>query len=135
MLWLKKVEKATVHLQQLTVGGKRKFIPPRSYKGRGMDGPPPPPHPLLEFLICCIISKRFYLQRKAFDLLNKMCYILGVVALLAACDVTNNSHYLGRYLATSSQGFSWILPRIRNRVNTTRNGDSFVLDMKNKTHK
>ena len=51
--------------------------------------------------MCCIISKRFYLQRKAFDLLNKMCYILGVVALLAACDVTNNSHYLGRYLATS----------------------------------
>ena len=29
---------------------------------------------------------------------NKMMYILGVVALLEACDVTNNGHYLGRHL-------------------------------------
>ena len=32
-----------------------------------------------------------------FDLLNKMRYILGVVALLGACDVTNNGRDLGFY--------------------------------------
>ena len=60
----------------------------------GMDYP-------LEFLIYCSISKRFYLQWKAFDLLYKMRYILWVVVLLGACDVTNNgrhlSHDLGFY--------------------------------------
>ena len=50
------------------------------------------------FLICSSILKRFYLYWKAFDLLNKMRYILGVVALLLACDVTNNGHHLGRQL-------------------------------------
>ena len=34
---------------------------------------------------------------KAFDLLNKMRYILWVVALLEACDVTNNGRHLGFY--------------------------------------
>ena len=33
---------------------------------------------------------------KAFDLLYKMRYILWVVALLGACDVTNNGRHLGR---------------------------------------
>ena len=36
----------------------------------------------LGFLICCNISKRFYLQWKAFDLLYKTRYILWGVALL-----------------------------------------------------
>ena len=36
---------------------------------------------------------------KAFDLLNKMRYILWVVALLEACDVTNNHRHLGCNLA------------------------------------
>ena len=52
--------------------------------------------PSLEFLICCSISKRFYHQWKAFNLLYKMRYILGwwrcwgpvtsptIVAILAA---------------------------------------------------
>ena len=31
------------------------------------------------------------------DLLNKMKYILWVVALLEACDVTNNGRHLGFY--------------------------------------
>ena len=48
-----------------------------------------------EFLICCCILKRFYLYWKAFDLFNKMKYILWVVALLKACDVTNNGRHLG----------------------------------------
>ena len=38
------------------------------------------------------------LQYFAFDLLNKMRYILWVVALLEACDVTNNGRHLGRHL-------------------------------------
>ena len=32
------------------------------------------------------------------DLLNKMKYILWVVALLEACDVTSNGRHLGRHL-------------------------------------
>ena len=51
--------------------------------------------PLVEFLICCSISKQCYLQWKAFDLLYKMRYILWVVVLLEACDVTNNGRHLG----------------------------------------
>ena len=35
--------------------------------------------------------------RNAFELLNKMRYTLWVVALLEACDVTNNGHLLGFY--------------------------------------
>ena len=46
-----------------------------------------------EFLVCCSISKRFYFQWKTLDLLNKMM----VVAMLEACDVTNNSRHLGFY--------------------------------------
>ena len=59
--------------------------------GRGWMEPP------LKFLIFCSILKRFYLQWKAFDLLCKRRYILWVVALLAACDVTNNGRHLGFY--------------------------------------
>ena len=47
----------------------------------------------LEFLICYSIYKRFCLQWKVFDLLYKMRYILWVVALLGACDVTNNGRF------------------------------------------
>ena len=45
-------------------------------------------NPSPEFLKCCSILKPFYLKWKAFDLLNKTRYILWVVALLEACDVT-----------------------------------------------
>ena len=38
------------------------------------------------------------IQWKAFDLLNKMRYILWVVALLEACDVTNSGVHLSRHL-------------------------------------
>ena len=60
--------------------------------GRGVDGTLPP-----EFSICCSISKRFYLKWKDLDLLNKMRYVLRVIALPEACDVTNNSRHLGFY--------------------------------------
>ena len=53
---------------------------------------------LLKFLISDSISKRFCLHWKAFDFLKKMRYILWVVALLEACDVTNNGRHLGRHL-------------------------------------
>ena len=52
---------------------------------------------LLKFLISYSISKRFCLQWKAFDFLKKMRYILWVVALLEACDVTNDGCHLGFY--------------------------------------
>ena len=53
-----------------------------------------------------------------------MRYILWVVALVEACDVTNNGRHLSRH---------GILPRIRHQVKTARNGDFFMLDMKNNT--
>ena len=53
--------------------------------GRGVAWNPSP-----EFLMCCSISKRFYLQWKAFNLLKQMRYLLWVVALPEDCDVTNN---------------------------------------------
>ena len=53
-----------------------------------------PSTPPLEFLICCSVSKRFYLQWKAFDLLYKIRYILWVVTLLEVCDVTKHSRHL-----------------------------------------
>ena len=53
--------------------------------------------PSSEFLIRCSISKRFCLHWKALDLLNKMRYILWTVALLEACDVTDNGRHLGFY--------------------------------------
>ena len=55
-------------------------------------------NPSPEFWICCSILKRFYLQWKVFNLLNKVRYILGVVALLEACDVTNNGRHLAHHL-------------------------------------
>ena len=80
--------------------------------------------PFLEFLICWSIPKLFYLQWKAFDLLYKIRYILWVVALLGACDVTNNGLHIGRYLGFY-QG-SEIRLKQREMV-------IFLLDMKNNT--
>ena len=64
--------------------------------------------PPLEFLICSGISKRFYLQWKAVDLLYKMRYILWVVALLGACDVTMFAHFqeYHRYREKNEE-FTW----------------------------
>ena len=58
------------------------------------------PLPPLEFLICCSISKRFYLQSKAFDLLYKMGggTAVGWWHCCGACDVINNGRHLGRHL-------------------------------------
>jgi len=50
-----------------------------------------------------------------------MVYILWLVELLEACDVTNN----GRHLSPS-----WILPRIRNQVKTASKGNFLALHEK-----
>ena len=86
----------------LSLGRKRKVIPPPWYKGVVDEGLPPSP---LGFLICCNISKRFFLQWKAFELPYKVRYILLVVTLLKVCDVvtkhgdvvTKHGHHLGFY--------------------------------------
>ena len=64
-------------------------------RGMGVNGTPS-----LEFLICCSISKRFYRQWKAFVLFYKMRYILWVVALLEACDVTKHGRHIGHHLGS-----------------------------------
>ena len=67
--------------------------------------PPPPPHPpagMTGAFTFYASKSRWILcspgptEWKAFDLLYKMRYILWVVALLGACDVTNNGRHLGR---------------------------------------
>ena len=83
------------HPHQLNPRTYTQIHTPTVVQGEWMDPSPPPP---VELLLCCSISKRFYLQWKAFDLLYKMRYILWLVALLGACDVTNNGRNLSRHL-------------------------------------
>ena len=79
-------------------------------------------NPFPEFLICGSILKRFSLKWKAFDLLNKIRYMaLGWWRCWGR----------RRHKQCSP---SWILPRIRNQVKTTRNDNFFVLYMKNNTY-
>ena len=56
------------------------------------DGTPP------LFFICCSILKRFYLQWKAVDFLENIRFILWVVTLREACDVSKHGRHLGRHL-------------------------------------
>ena len=79
----------------LTLRRTRKFKPP--HRGTKAGGGGGGWNPFPEFLICCSISKRFYLKWSAFDILKKMRYILWIVVLLEACDVTNNDRHLGFY--------------------------------------
>ena len=57
-------------------------------RGEGLMDPLP---------LCCSISKRFCLQWKAFDLFNKIRYVLRVMTLLETCDVTKLGRHLGFY--------------------------------------
>ena len=59
-----------------------------------MDRPPPPLRvfDMLKFSETILPSVEL-----ASDLLNKMRYILWMVALLGACDVTDNGRHLGFY--------------------------------------
>ena len=78
----------------LTLGRTRKVIPATVVQREGGGGWW---NPFLVLMICCCISKIFYLYWKAFDLPYKTRYILSVVAMLEACDVTNYGRYLGRH--------------------------------------
>ena len=89
--------------QSAQLDAQANSYPHRCTRGRGGWNPRP-----LDFLMCCSISKRFYLQWKAFDLLYKVKYILWVVALALLRG-------LWRHQQWSS---SWILPRIKNQVKT-----------------
>ena len=80
----------------------RYYINPRTYKqihtptmvqgggGTGWMEPIPRVFDMLQYFVTI-----FYLWWKAFHLLYKMRYILWVVVLLGACDVTNNGCHLG----------------------------------------
>ena len=68
------------------LGRTRTLIYQPWYQGTGLMDPPPPPPRRVFYMFS--ISKRFCLQWKASDLFNKIMYILWVVALLEACDVT-----------------------------------------------
>ena len=72
--------------------------------------------------------KRFHFYLKAFDLLNKMRYILWVVALLEACDVTNNGRHLVRHLVHHLVLYQQLEIRLKPREMVF-----FVLYIKNKT--
>ena len=45
-----------------------------------------------------VFQKKIYVHWKAFDLLDKMRYILWAVVLLEACDVAKRGRHLGRQL-------------------------------------
>ena len=62
-------------------------------------------------MVCCNISKQFYLKWKAFDLLYMMENILWVVALLGTCDVTNNCRNPSRYLGFYQELETRLKPR------------------------
>ena len=79
-------------VELLTLGRTLKFHTPTVVQGRGRWWNSSP-----DFLICCSISKRFCLRWKASDLLNKIRFILWVVALLKAFNVANNGRHLGFY--------------------------------------
>ena len=76
--------------------------------------------PLPRFFGMLQYSETILPSVEAFDNLNKMRYILWVVALLEACDVTNNGRHLGRHL-----GF---YQELENRLKP-REMVTFVLDM------
>ena len=105
---------STTHFRKMV------YYPHRGTGGEGWMGP-------LKFLICCSVSKRFYLQWKAFDLLYKMRYILWEMALLGACDVPSK----GRHLACHLGFYQELEIRFKPREMVI----FFVLDMKNNINK
>ena len=96
-------------LVQLTIGRTSKFIPSlyphRDTRGVGVDGTPPQSF----WYIALSISKRICLQWKAFDFLKKIRYMLWVVALLEAFDVTNNDRHLWSHLSVIHLLNNWSL--------------------------
>ena len=83
--WL--LNQAAIGSYMLTLGRTRKFIPPPWYGGGGgwaVDGNPP-----RSFWYVSVFWNDF-----TFDLLNKMRYILEVVALPKFCDLIYNGRIL-----------------------------------------
>ena len=80
-------------LSRLILGRTRKFVHPPWYKlgGGGSIEPLPRVFDVLQYFETILPSV------ESFDLLNKMSYILWLVGLLEACDVTNNGRYVGFY--------------------------------------
>ena len=91
-LWSIRVQIMEIVVELLTLGRTLKFHTPTVVQGRGRWWNSSP-----DFLMCCSISKRFCLRWKASDLLNKIRFILWVVALLKAFNVANNGRHLGFY--------------------------------------
>ena len=75
------------YFSNLTLGRARKFIPHRGTMGEGEGWNPPKVFNILQYFEKILPS----------DLLYKRRYILWVVVLLGACDVTNNGRHLGFY--------------------------------------
>ena len=75
----------------LTLGRTRKLIPPPWFKMGWME-------PLLGVFYMLQYFETILPLVGSFHLLNKMRYILWVVALLGACDVTNNGRHFSRHL-------------------------------------
>ena len=99
--WWLRMRKKYLTLKRLTLGSIRKVIPPswcrcREWREGGGEVGWGWWNLSLEFLICGSISKQFGLRWKAFVLLDKMRYILWVVALLEVCDVTKHGRRRGR---------------------------------------
>ena len=63
----------------------------------GWEWIPTPPPPLRVFDMLKFSETILPSVELASDLLNKMRYILWMVALLGACDVTDNGRHLGFY--------------------------------------
>ena len=63
----------------------------------------------------------FYAMWKSFDLFYKIWFILGMVALLEACDVTNNGRRLCRHLRLYQELEIRLKPRL--------NGNFFGVDI------
>ena len=80
-------------MDNLTLGRTRKFIPPPWYK-RGVDGTPPQ-----GFSYVGVFRNDFAFSGKPLIFSTRFGILfLWVVALLEACDVTNNGCHLGRHL-------------------------------------
>ena len=80
---------------KLTLGSTRKVIPHCGTGGGRWMETLPGVFDMLQYFETILPLEA--VKWKAFDLLNKMRYLSWVVALLEACDVTNNGRHLGRH--------------------------------------
>ena len=104
--------------------------------GGGRRSPSP------EFLVCCIISKRFAFNGKL-SIFSTIFfrYIFWVVELLETCDVTNNGHHIGFYqeleisnnsksqliLNVDKTASKWLQRQRDSKMNKTQTqGESFL---------